>query len=331
VSRYWYVARRVGFAILSMYLIASLAFGFIAFTADPNIAVITYSVAAGNPSASGEQIDRMIDERVSAYRESRNLDEPIHERYVNWMVSITTLDWGVSHSKGAPVVSLLGAYLPYTLAYVVPAMVIATLVGVGSGLKAAADRHTLLDRSAVLLSYLGLGLPNFWVAEGLLIAYSVHLDWMRDAVTVGDGIVRAETATVMVLPTLILAASLVAGQLQFTRSRSIEVLETDRIKLVRAKGAGFWRVSRHVLATIAAPLLSLFLTELMSVLLVTVFVVETIFGIPGFGTLTFEAIRARDMPLVLGTTMVVAFVGVGGDLVRDLVQFVLDPRVGGQG
>mgnify|MGYP000182788301 CR=1 FL=1 len=222
---------------------------------------------------------------------------------------------------------------------------VATVMGISFGLFSAFRQHSFSDRIVTAVAYLGLGIPNFWLATVLFSAavarhqfiafpelpitssalYSFDFTLLYGFIPWLD---PNTTQGFFVLPIITLTTALLAGQLRYTRSESLEYIDMEFVKIARAKGAGPFRVARHVLRNAAIPLLSLFLTEMLSVLVLGVLVIEEVFNIPGFGSLMLRAVGARDMPLILGVTMVVAFIGIVGNFLQDVAYTVLDPRVG---
>ncbi len=326
MSARWFLVRRTAFAVLAVYLVISTAFAFVALTPDPNISQIEYGVASSTRLA--ENVDENVEAAVSAYREARNLNDPVHERYVQWLVDVTLLDWGRSYASNAPVTSLVAVHLPFTLAYVLPAMVVSTLGGVALGVYSAVRETRLLDRLGTGASYFALGVPNFWLAGVAVAVAEYGHGWLVTDLQPELGVLHPANLVRLAVPAAILATSLLAGQLRYVRSETREHAAAEFARLLRAKGAGSWTVARHALKNAAPPLVSLFFVDLLAVLVLNVYVLEYVFQIPGFGTLSYDAIVNRDVPLILGTTMVVAFVGIGGNLLQDLAYAVFDPRVG---
>lgn len=311
------------------------AFAVIAFTNDPNVG----SVAYGASTTGGN-----VTEAIEAYREARNLNDPILERWLSWVVGISTGDWGLSFATGQPVFEVITDRMGFTLFYLVPSVVIATVGGISFGLFSAFRQHTFSDRFVTSIAYVGLGIPNFWLAAVLFDAalaqhgvigfpYPIQSGelWTLEF-TLRNGVVPwvdlTESQKYFSLPIITLTTALLAGQLRYTRSESLEYIDSEFVKIARAKGAGPFRVARHVLSNAAIPLLSLFLTEMLSVLVLGILVIESVFSIDGFGSLILLAVGERDMPLILGVTMVVAFVGIVGNFLQDVAYTVLDPRVG---
>lgn len=336
MSRVWWFARRVVFAIFAAYLVLTVAFSFIALTPDPQVGKITHAaaVAAEEDDVPVEQTEAW--ERLQAYKAQRNLDEPFLERYVNVLVSYTTFDWGESYGASGqtrggsygpsyaadiPVIGLVGRALGHTLRYVLPAVIFAVVAGLGVGLYSATHRRSLLDRLGTSLAHLGFSFPNFWLGTVALLVLGTG-GWLG---------LRSENQLLRttVLPAVVLATTLFAGQLRYTRAQSLEYVDTEFIKLVRAKGAGTRRIARHLLRNAAIPLLSLFFADMLGILVLNIFVIEYVFGIPGIGSLGLVAIHGRDLPVILGTTMVIVLVGISGNLLQDVAYRVFDPRIGG--
>ena len=325
------VGRRLGLTLLSVLLVFTLAFGFVALTPDPNVNEVRFG-AAITCSGSPEERTECIEEKIAAYRRANNLDEPVLDRYARWLVAMVTLDWGVSTSSGAPVVESILFRLPYTLAYVLPSMLLSAAGGVAVGVSLALRSGDRLDRLGTAFAYLGYAVPNFWLAALLLwfvgkphvvAGHVVNLD---PHVSVGDPVLAAGTLAKLALPTAVLSTTLFASQLRYTRAETLERLGSELVTQLRAYGVGDGGVVRHLLRLSAPLLVSLFVVDLFGVLVVNVFVIEYVFELPGFGALAYTAIVGRDLPMLLGTTMVIAIVGILGHTLMDLATLALDPR-----
>jgi peptide/nickel transport system permease protein len=303
----WF-GRRLVLSVLAAALVTTLAFGLVALTPDPNEGSIAYQVAretGGNGTA--------VEEALQDYREARNRDDPLPERYVGYLVNTATLDWGPSFSRGRPVSAVLGDALPVTAAYVGLALALSTAGGMVLGVYGALGAGSLRDRTVSIVVYGLFGLANFY-----LVAVPA-LDWLG----------RPPPMRTVVGPALLLTTTLVVGQLRYARGASLESLDHDFVKLARAKGAGSLRVARHVARNVAVPLLSLSFSELFAVLVLEAFVVERVFGLNGLTTVTLAAVNARDLPLIVGATMTVAFAGIAANFLQDLARQLLDPRAEG--
>lgn len=318
----WHLSRRALVAVVAVYLVMSLAFLFVALTPDPNEGAIAYEVVR----TGGDQEDAR--RAINAYRGARNLDDPVHERYARWLIDISTLDWGMSFSHGRTVTSLVADRIPYTALYVVPALVVSLLGGVSVGLYTAFNRRGLVDRAASVLTYSGFGVPNFWLAEIALLLVVGELGMLsRVSQPPPAEFWSLAHLEQYVLPSLVLASGLFAGQLRYARAETLEYVNDEFVAALRAKGVGRLAVARHVLRNAAVPILSVFFTDMVAVLVVNIYVIEEVFGIEGLSALSLAAVHQRDMPLVLGTTMVIAFVGIAANFLQDVTYAVLDPRI----
>lgn len=316
-----YLTRRTLLAIVAIYLVVSVTFGFVALTANPEVARVAYvaGMQANQQDANASERREMVQSAIEEYREEHNLDEPILERYLSYLVRVTTLDWGTSQTLEKPVTSVLGGAIPTTLAYVVPAMLFALVGGVLVGVFGALEPGGVLGRLVTGTSYVGFAVPNYWIATVVLLLGVLPLGSATD----GSGL-----ATRVVLPAAILGVSLLAGQIRYARAEAREYVNMEFVKLLRAKGASTGRIARHVLKNAAIPLISLFFADLLGVMVVNVFVLEKVIGIHGIGQVGLMAIQQRDLPLVIGIAMAIAIAGVLGNLIQDVSYRFVDPRVG---
>lgn len=314
-----YALRRVGWGVATIYLVLSLTFALVAFTPDPNAALVGFAAAAQGKSAA---------EAIDAYQAARNLDAPVLQRYVRFLVDLSTLRLGESLDSGRPVASLVAESGLVSLLYVVPAVVVSTVVGSALGVYTTVRNSPLLDRLVAAGSYSALGVPNFYLAAVALAAgTAVGLDLRVSATTP-----TAETPfPPLALAAAVLTTTLLAAQLRYVRGETASRASMAFVRTVRATGAGRLRVARHLLRVAALPLLSLFAAELLGVLFVGTFVVEAILGIPGLGTLLLDALETRDVPVVVGSALAFVVVAVVVTVAQDLLRESLDPRTGDGG
>ena len=187
------------------------------------------------------------------------------------------------------------------------------------GVYAALNPRSRLANSSRIGTYAMFAVPSFWLG-GMYIGaiYGGSLGW------------NAMLAR-YILPVVLVTMTLLGGYVSYSRAYALEHASTQSISLVRAKGAGPLLIARHVVRNAAIPLFSMLFTEVLGLLILSIFVIEMVFGIEGFGVIFFFAIDARDMPVLLGSTMVVIFVGILGNIVQDISYHYLDPRVDDSG
>lgn len=321
----WFLLKRIAWTVFAAYLLLSGAFFVYAYTPDPNKSLVGFAAASPDDP---ENMSEDSAQAVAAYEEARNYDEPVLDRYLKWMVGYATLDWGTSWTTGQPVTEALAERIPVTLAYLVPAIVLSTLLGVGVGLVSAMKPQGVVDRVSAAFSYVGLGVPGFVLGELLLVAAILEFSWYEAYYNPKFGLWSVENLASLALPSFVVALNLLAAQARYARAEAREYLPAEFVKTLRASGADARTIGRHVLRNAALPLLTVFFAELLTILFLTVYVIEVVFEIPGVGQLAYQAIEQRDIGTILATTLLPAFVALLGNLLQDFAYTVLDPRVG---
>jgi peptide/nickel transport system permease protein len=328
VSVTW-LARRLLFAAVALVTIASLTFALAALAPDPNLARLQYATR-GMPEVNATAL-------VQEYEARRHLNDPLYVQYAEWLAATLTFRWGESFRFGGPVTRLVVDAGLRTAAYVLPAMAFATLFGLFVGVSRALAPGSWLGRGAAAVAYLAVSLPNFFVGEALVYYTTGTLvaepGGMQDVAVAGfrgsnPAAPLGDLAATVVLPGLVLATGITVSLLRFTRAQAMEHAASQFVDVLRGKGVGPLRLTRHVLHNAAIPLVSVAFTELLGVLVVATLVIETIFNIPGLGYLVVVAVSARDMPLLLGVVTTIGLLGIAANLLQDVAYTVLDPRVG---
>ena len=285
------------------------------------VTAVTFFVltAAPGDAAAGLIGDTASPEQLAKFRAELGLDRPAFVRYLDFLRGLVVGDLGESLVSGRPVTGLLAERLPQTVLLALTAMCAATVLGSLMGLLAARRAGTWFDTGVMTLVNVGIALPTFWVALLLMLLFSMRLRWLP--------VVGAGTPAHLVLPAVTLALPTVAVVARLVRSALLEVLGADYVRTARAKGLPDPQVlRRHVLRNAIIPVLTV-LGMHLGYLLGGAFIVETIFGWPGLGRLTVQAIFDRDLPVVLGATVTIATIYVILNLLVDLLHAWLDPRV----
>ena len=277
-------------------------------------------LALGDPvrARMGQRADP---ETVARIRAEYGLDKPLWARYTLYMGKLLVGDLGFSYRQGRPVTRVLAERLPATVRLAVAAMVIAIILGIGAGTIAAVRHNTFWDLSMMTLSLVGISTPVFWLGMMLILAFAVHLGWFPIS-GYGDGAMKN-----LILPALTLGA-LQAGYIaRMTRSALLEVLRQEYVRTARAKGLRERVVIlKHTLWNAILPVLTLAGIGLGD-LLVGAPLTETVFAWPGLGRLLVAAVGNRDLPVVLGATLLFALIYLGANLLVDLGYALVDPRV----
>ncbi|MHB9287035.1 ABC transporter permease [Halobacteriales archaeon Cl-PHB] len=309
-----YLGRRVIHAVLTVYAVVTVLvlamYPVVDDFVSGQIAEIRYLFRVNDITAIQKR--RLI----RSVREQYGVEKTLPERLVDWWYDVPTLDWGDSVLYQEPVTAVLDGRLLRTLEYVLPGFLLAVGLGVALGLAIAVLRNTVLDWSARLTAYGLLGVPVF--------ALLLYLDRAAGATVAG---VALPDPGPKALAALGVAVSLLAGQLRYTRASSLEQASQTFVKTLRAKGIGSVGLARHLLRNVALPLVSLSIAELLGTLVLAVYVIESVVEVRGLGAVTLRAVRRADLPLVVGSALLVVFLGVALSLLQDLLSGYLDPRI----
>jgi len=278
---------------------------------------------------------------VAATRHAEGLDRPLPVQYVDWLVRFVSGDWGTSIAQHRPVTRVLGDALGPTLLLVGSSLVLTYLAGILVGAFQASRRRTALDTILTAVTTFLFALPSYVVALALVLvfAYAAALwrwpSWLSypafGAASVGAEFLSRPARLVdalrhLVLPVLTLGLVGAAGTARFVRGAVAEALRQPFVRAARAKGLGEARVLiRHAVRNALVPVLTLLGLQLPALFSGVVFV-EVIFGWPGMGRVTVQAVLARDYPVVMASTAVFAVLVIAGNLLADVLTALADPR-----
>jgi peptide/nickel transport system permease protein len=309
-----YTLRRLGFAMVTLWLATLLVFA-------------ALLLIPGNPAQAILGIDATPAD-LEALEARLGLDKPPVERYLNWLGGVLRGDLGQSIRYERLISELIVARLGITLPIVVASLLLATLIAVPLGILAARRAGSPVDLGVSVASLVGIVLPSFWV--GLMFIY-IFIVWLKlplpTSFPIGGWENPQRALLALVLPVLTVALASASFLVRLVRGSVLEVLSQDFIRTARAKGLTERVVLyKHALRNAALPVVTVLGLEFASLLIATV-VVETVFGIPGLGSLSLTAISARDYPLVQGVVLVIAAFIVLMNLLVDLLYALLDPRV----
>jgi len=293
------------------------------------VAVVVFSLlrlAAGDPAAiiAG---DNATSQDVAAIRARLGLDRPLAEQFTIWVGRVVRGDFGESFFFKKQVSELILDRVEPTLALSVCTLVLTIALAVPLGVLAAWKRGSWIDRSVMGFSVLGFSVPVFVIGYVLIYVFAIELAWLpvQGYQRIGDGI--GGFLERLVLPSITLAVVFVALIARITRASVLEVLNADHVRTARAKGLGELPVLlRHVLRNAAVPIVTVIGIGI-AVLIGGVVVTESVYGIPGLGRLTVDAVLARDYPTVQAVILVFSVVYVLINLLVDLSYTVLDPRI----
>jgi len=256
---------------------------------------------------------------VRALRHELHLDEPLPLRYGRWLFGAVSGDLGESYRNGEPVLTALARRFPRTLSIALLGLGLALLVAVPLGIVSAVRQGSSLDHTARIGTLLLGSLPSYWLGYLLILLFAVALGILPVA---GWG-----TPKHLVLPALTLALGIGASLSRFTRATILEELAQGYVRTALAKGMGEWSITiRHCLRNALVGLITVTALR-FGHLLGGAVIVETVFAIPGIGSLAVDAIFDRDYPVIQGFVLFTGTIFLLLNLFSDLAYTWLDPRI----
>jgi peptide/nickel transport system permease protein len=264
---------------------------------------------------------------LQALRVQLGLTRPLWLQYVLWIGGVFHGNLGNSLQTGLPVAMLIGQALPVTVELAIGTIIVSGLIAIPLGIYAAVHKGRLADLITVFGASIGLSIPPFWLGIMLLLLFTVHFHLFPSSGYVPFFQNPIQNLQSMFLPVVATAVREAAVLLRMMRASLVEVLGADFIRTARAKGI-FWRVVvvRHAVRNALVPVLTqsgLQVAGLLGGLVIT----ETIFSLPGFGSLLVNSIFSRDYTIIQGSALVAALLVVGVNLVTDLCYGLIDPRI----
>ncbi|MFB6221058.1 MAG: ABC transporter permease subunit [Halolamina sp.] len=252
---------------------------------------------------------------------------PLTARYLTFMGWYANLDLGESVLYERSASTLVLDTLPVTLVYLVPAVLLAALSSLLTGLYTGMRPGGLADRATNALAQLGLGIPAVVVAD--LLAFWVGTTEWYPSFDGAAGLLSPTNLAVFSLPILVTAVNLWAVQNRAVRDETAAYLPQEFVRTLRAGGADNKRVARHLLRNAAPSLVALFVSEALATMIISMYVVEIAFGLPGFGALSYSAFFKPDLALVIPAVLLPVILGLAGNTAQDIVAMRLDPRIEG--
>ena len=281
------------------------------------------TILAGGEGDSGA----VLPEQLQQLRQTLGLDRPIYVQYASWLTNVLRGDLGTSLWYKTPVWNQLKDRFLVTMELAVMAIVLAVCAAVPLGVISAVKQDTGLDYLSRMFSSVGIALPTFWLGILIVYAFATFFEWLPPlgyATLWDDPLLNLQQ---LVLPALTLAFNDLAFTARVTRSSMLEVMREDYLRTARAKGLVELRViGRHALKNALLPVLTVSGYQFAR-LLGGVIIVESIFVVPGMGTLLIDSIIHRDFIVLQAIVLLIAAVVLILNLMVDLSYGVLDPRV----
>lgn len=270
----------------------------------------------------------MSEEQKANVEAQLGLDKSMVEQYASWAVRALHGDMGVSQSNKASVVPQIAKRLPSTILLMGCSFLLSLILAIPLGLWSGYHKNTWIDNLISSIAYMGMSIPSFWFGMLLIILFSAVLHVLPSSGmhTVGDNSFL-DTVRHMIMPCLTLSIGNLAVYIRYIRANTIGQLSEEYILTAEAKGTSKVKILRkHVLKNTLLPVITLMGMNLSS-LVCGSFIVESVFGWPGIGSLAMDAIGKRDYPIIMAYVMLSGLILVIGNFLADLLYAFADPRI----
>jgi peptide/nickel transport system permease protein len=309
-----YLLTRILTGIITLFVVSFIVFGLINLVPGDVVAVLM-----------GDQ--GYTEEEAFKIREQLGMNRPLPIRYASWLGDIATLDFGESIKSGRKVTNIIQTSVPVTAELSLISIILTVVIGIPLGVWSAVRQDRADDYAMRLIAIAGLSIPSFWIGTMVVVLPAIWWGWVPPLFYKTFAQDPWGNISIMLIPSAILAGHSAAVLMRITRSSVLEVLREDYVRTARAKGlANLVVLRRHVLRNSVLPVLTV-LGGQLAFLLSGAIVVETIFNLPGLGTVVVRALTNRDFPVITGVTLLISFVVVVVNLVVDLLYRVFDPRI----
>ena len=308
----WMLVRRAGFSVIALLVVSFVLF------------VLT-RVVPGSPALTvlGVEAPTAV---IEAYERDLGLDLPILEQYGVWLKHAVEGDLGTSYMTGLPITETLAESLPITLELVILSFIFAVLASVPLGMISALNAGTWIDHLTRAIAVTGISVPVFWVGLMAIVFLAVGLGWFPPGGFIPISAGLWPHALMLVLPVFSIGFHYVSELSRLTRSSMLESLSQDYVRTARAMGLSRPRVWWYALKNALAPVVNVG-AMIFGYSFGAAVIIEFVFAIPGLSRTLLDAINQRDFPMIQGTVLVVTAVFILANLVADLLNVALNPKL----
>jgi peptide/nickel transport system permease protein len=301
------------------------------------VSIIVFSMM----KITGDPLDRLRHDpkvtkaTIKKLEHNLGLDKPAYTQYLNWSVKFAKGDWGESFTAHGPVSELIANRLPNTLLLMVTSFIISAIAAILIGIYSALKQYSIFDYAATTFSFFGFSMPIFWFGLILQLVFGLYLfkaTGYQIFYTAGISSAGMESSIInkaqhLILPVVTLSLAQIAQWSRYQRASMLEVLGADYLKTARAKGLSESQVIfKHALKNALIPVVTVMAIDL-AYLFSGAVITETIFAWPGMGSLFYHSIAQHDYPVVMAIIMTSALLVIIFNLVSDVLNGYLDPRI----
>lgn len=314
---------------MGKYIVRRLILTIITFLGITIVVFFLSYMAPGSPLDYLLADPSMTPEELTRRAAQLGLDQPVYRQYISWFIELLHGNLGFSYRTYRSVSAVIGERLGNTLLLTCTSLILAYLAAIPIGIYSAKKPYSIGDYTYSTAALIAMALPGFFVGMFFIFLFSVKLKWlpMSGMYTNTSSKGAIDFIKHLIMPAVCLALQQIGTLMRQMRSNMLEVLSEDYVRTARAKGLNDHRVVyTHALRNALGPMVSLFGTSL-PFLVGGAVVTEQVFTWPGIGTLMIDSITARDYPVIIGISVVVAIVVLIGNLVVDILYGVLDPKI----
>lgn len=297
------------------------------------ISLISFLAIHAAPNSffgAGELNPNMTEEAIAQLKAVYGLDKPLHQQYIDWIVNLARLNFGISFVTGADVSSEIAKRLPITLLLNIVSLLLVLVISIYLGVKAALGHGSWLDSAIRQLSLVSFAMPSFYLALLLMLFFSVELELLPIAglhsIEPKEGFAYySDMARHLVLPIGVMVFVSLGSMIVYIRSLTLEILKSDYYYFARSRGlAESVLLRRYILRNLLPPVVTLLGLSLPGLIGGSV-ILETIFGIEGMGQLFYLSALSRDYPVIMGILIITAFLTLLGNMMADMLLLKLNP------
>ncbi|RKW47521.1 MAG: ABC transporter permease [Lautropia sp.] len=311
---------RLGQSVLVLLVVSMVSFLVFRYIGDPTVSLL------------GE--DASVAEREALLHEL-GFDQSVPVQYAGYLKQVLSGQFGISYRFRQPVTEVIASRVPATVELSLAAALFAVVGGIGLGVYTAMRRQSLVSRTIMGVSLVGVSLPTFLIGIGLIYLFSVELKWLPafgrgTLVDVGGwqtGLLTVSGLSALVLPAITLGFFKLTLIMRLVRTEMLDVLRSDYIRFARARGLrNATLYGRHALRNTLIPVITIIGLQLGSLIAFAI-VTETVFQWPGLGLLFITSIQGVDVPVISAYLLMIGLLYVGINLVVDLLYAWADPRL----
>ena len=314
-----YIVKRLLYAIIIAWGILTITF--ILVRVGPSSPADKYLANVAARGGDPAQVTAAVEARYG-------LDKPIYVQYFDYMGNLFRGTWGWSFGTSMPVIELIETHWIYSFQLILLSSLFAAFLGMLIGIYSAVKQYTRTDYAFTFLSFIGISIPNFWLGIMLILVFSVKFGIFKTYYDTTLPIFSLDNLKALVLPVITLGTGMLAGYVRYTRSAMLDNLKKAFVTTARAKGLPERTViGKHVFRNALLPLVTIIMFDLGSIVFGGAYLTEIIFGIPGLGQISFNAIFANDYPVVVAVTLIGTLMVLLVNLATDISYTYLDPRI----